>query len=356
MHALHTPSSRPRRLRLTLKLFLLCVASGLPAAAQSDNVVRYGEPPIVKDLGALPPTFDHSQAFAISTRGLVVGSLIQTGRDEANHAFLDRDNRMIDLGTLPTGTFSDAYGVNDRAQVVGRALYVTPGLPLDRFFHAFLWEKGVMHDLGTLGQSSSSIAYGINIRGQVVGESAHAFLYENGTMKDLGTLLGGDTSVAYAINDAGQIVGGSTLADGSMHAFLYRHGVMQDLGTLAGGRNSVARAINNSGQIVGSSTVANGTWHAFLYDDGHMIDLTTFPGGAGFSDAKSINDRGQIVGPGLLFDDGKVIPINPSSSSNNQVPFAFAAAINNSGEIAGVLLPAFHAAILDSNELTDDAR
>src|SRR6185369_7510729 len=206
--------------RTLLGVILVC--GTCPRSIAQSELSAAPEHPLVKDLGSLPPTYSRSQAYAISNSGLIAGSLIQVGHDEANHGFLYRNGQMIDLGTLPTGTFSDAYGVNDRGQVVGRALYVTPGLPLDRFFHAFLWEKGIMKDIGTLEQTTSSIAYGINIRGQVVGESAHAFLYENGAMKDLGTLPGGDTSIAYAINDAGQIVGSSTLADGSMHAFLYR--------------------------------------------------------------------------------------------------------------------------------------
>ena len=82
-----------------------------------------------------------------------------------------------------------------------------------------------MTDLGTLGGTFSQ-AFGINARGQVVGQSTvaigqSAFLWEAGTMTDLST-LGGTGSVASGINARGQVVGRSRLANGQVHATLWR--------------------------------------------------------------------------------------------------------------------------------------
>ena len=52
---------------------------------------------------------------------------------------------MQDLVTLG-GTFSEAYGINEPGQVVGRAN--TAG---DAAWRAFLYSNGTMQDLGTLG-------------------------------------------------------------------------------------------------------------------------------------------------------------------------------------------------------------
>ncbi|MHB1238838.1 MAG: hypothetical protein ACYCY7_14875, partial [Gallionella sp.] len=68
-----------------------------------------------------------------------------------------------------------------------------------------------------------------------------------------------------------------------------------DLGTL-GGTYSEARSINDSGQVVGYSTTAgDANGHAFLYTPGSgMVDIGTL--GGTYSEARSINDSGQVVG------------------------------------------------------------
>ena len=86
-------------------------------------------------------------------------------------------------------------------------------------FQAFLWtESGGMQDLGTLPGGSYSQAYAINNLGQVVGWSyldggsnQHAFVWDSiSGMQDLGT-LGGLTSAATAVNDAGEVTGAADL-------------------------------------------------------------------------------------------------------------------------------------------------
>ena len=140
-------------------------------------------------------------------------------------------------------------------------------VPATRRTHA----QPALVDIGTLG-GDNSISQGINAMGQVVGYSyladnatQHAFLWTpdvangtTGTMVDLG-VLGGSYSIAYGINDLGVVVGTSSSV-GRGHARVRvdpdgpnagTRAQMSDIGTLGGGSESEARDINNSGQIVG---------------------------------------------------------------------------------------------------------
>ena len=69
-------------------------------------------------------------------------------------------------------------------------------------------------DLGTLPGGTRSRAYGINNAGQVTGYSdGHAFVYSNGQMMDLNALIDPALGVTLlegrGINDSGQIVANS---------------------------------------------------------------------------------------------------------------------------------------------------
>src|SRR5262249_36904573 len=112
------------------------------------------------------------------------------------------------------------------------------------------------------------------------------------------------------INQTGQVVGYSELPAGAYHGFIFQKGNMLDLGTLAEqaqpGSNSVATAINASNDVVGFSYASTGEQHAVIWikgDPSRILDLnTSIDPGLGWTlfAANGINDRGQIVGTGLL--------------------------------------------------------
>src|SRR5262249_16706254 len=104
-------------------------------------------------------------------------------------------------------------------------------------------------------------------------------------------------SFATGINNLGQVVGYATTATGDGHAFIATDGVMTDLGFGVAGQ----LAINDYGQVVGR----RGTPPAvpFLYSDGVMTNLNDqLPPNSGWilTDARGINDAGQIVGYGSI--------------------------------------------------------
>jgi probable HAF family extracellular repeat protein len=281
---------------------------------------------VIKGLSSLGGTY--STAYAINDKGQIVGDAYLPG-DSIIHAFVWKNGVMKDLGTLG-GKNSCAYDINEKGQVVGYS-----DIAGDNARHAFIYENGVMKDLGTLG-GLSSFAEDINNQGQVVGYSdiagdnaRHAFIYENGVMKDLGT-LGGRVSEAYGINDKGQVVGNSfTAGDKAIHAFIYENGVMKDLGTL-GGLSSFAEDINNQGQIVGRSYVKeDNEHHAFIWENGVMKNLGAF--GEKNSNAYGINENGKVVGNSnyvaCIWEDGVMHYLTDTESS--------AYDINNNGQVVG---------------------
>jgi probable HAF family extracellular repeat protein len=165
----------------------------------------------------------------INARGQVTGYSVMP--DRSFRAFRTRPDRPIDPLTDDLGTFagpgapsndrgmSRARAVNDLGQVVGaasermasghRAFRTSPDRPIDP----------AADDLGTLGGENSD-AWGINNRGDVVGEAeiasdptrpaTHAFLFTKGRMIDLNHCVelepGWVLACALDINERGQIV------------------------------------------------------------------------------------------------------------------------------------------------------
>ena len=151
---------------------------------------------------------------------------------------------------------------------------------------------------------------------------------------DLGT-VGGTFSTPTGLNDSGQVVGGSwTTGNVTVRAFVWTAtSGMVDLGTFCqppdrpSCRSSFAFGVNNDGQVVGVSHSARGS-AAFLWTAvGGMVDL-------GFSEARAVNDHGQVVGeggPGAVLwtpTDG-IVPLG-TLGGLTQVN-----GLNNSGQVIG---------------------
>jgi probable HAF family extracellular repeat protein len=253
---------------------------------------------------------------------------------------------MIDLGTSPGFSISEASGINNAGQVVGteqdasgvkHAFLVTPvdtnadGKPdvwyQDSNHDGF---NDLMSDLGTLG-SSISTAHDINASGQVVGYSntaagtADAFRWQNGVM----TILGPKSALfATATNDSGQVVGVLGARYAQQHAALWQgNGGWKDLGTIGGVvGNSIAYDINAAGQVVGYSQFSGNPAydHAFLWQSKTgMVDLNTLVStGFDLQEAGGINTGGQIAAYGYGGGTALGILLTPKTSASSSLAAA----------------------------------
>lgn len=245
----------------------------------------------------------------------VLASVLATG---SIHAATPR-YFVTDLGTFTNAPdYSEAHGINNAGQVVGRGQYINATVP-------FLWTPGSSPaplNVGSLPKLPSGIARAINTFGQTAGSStdgdkSRAFLWTptsanhptSGSLTEI-TGLPGETnhSSATAINDRGQVVGVS-----SEFAFLWTPnipnttaGAAVDLGHLPGATSAIAAGINASGQVAGTSLALVGGNRAFLWtpatpnaSTGTMQDLGLLPGvTTGSTQATAVNAAAHVVGYG----------------------------------------------------------
>ncbi|MBV9619063.1 MAG: hypothetical protein JO201_07610 [Verrucomicrobia bacterium] len=182
----------------------------------------------------LPAGDTSGAATGINEQGQAVGIsgiCDQTvGRYTAKHALLwDKKGKIVDLGNLGAPFWNTPTNINERGDVVGFA--GAPNDPDGNFLQAFIWtrERG-MQALGFLPGDVHSEAYGINERRQVVGLSCdadgncRAFIWESGVMKDLNAFKPANYTArleqAKDINEEGEIAGRSLDATGVRRTFL----------------------------------------------------------------------------------------------------------------------------------------
>jgi uncharacterized membrane protein len=307
--------------------------------AQAPARARYR----IIDLGTLGGEF--SRALSVNNRGEVSGeSLLADNGDVA--AFYWGGGGMRQLtpyDPLAVGS-SAGKAINDSGVVVG--YYDPSSFPNTPPVRMFRYDSAT----DTLEFLAEGSANDINNAGQILARGPGAHDYIIGGV-DLDAAFGGAGVNASRLNAAGEVaVGGALAGQGS---FIYRQGqfvpvpeigaaALNDFGQVAGtyqvdlGINGIrtraalvepdgvvrrfaplntlglarASAINNHGQIVGHEvTFVSGhrVTTAFIIENGvtrRLQDL--LPSGSGwtlsgdFGEANDINDRGEIVGTGLI--------------------------------------------------------
>jgi probable HAF family extracellular repeat protein len=333
----------------------------------------------LRDLGALPGELTNSVAISINEKGTVIGHSENGEIDpiigvREVRAVLWKNGRIKDLGTLG-GSYSVAFGINNRDQIAGSALNTTPnpvsflglflGSSNSTQTRVFLWENERKRDLGTLGGPD---AFGglLNARGEVSGFSymnstpnpatgfptSHPFLWRNGHMIDLGT-LGGTFAGVAALNNRSQVIGASNLADDqTSHPFLWQRGKMMDLSMdSVGGSPYTANAINDAGQIIGAAAFPDNPYDAYVWQNGVVRDLGVLPEDCA-SEAFAMNSKGDVVGQSyscngpldfnrrvFLWQDGSMFDVSSLIAAKSGFYITQAFVINDRGAIGGIGTP-----------------
>ena len=159
-----------------------------------------------------------SAATAINDNGQIVGISgtcdDAIGSATAAHAVLWDEDGIVEIPNLGGKEWNTPTAINEHGDVAGFSDHAG-----DQITEAFIWtrDKG-LQGLGFLPGHGLSEAFGINERRQVVGLSCtaevtdcRAFLWQNGVMVDLNQLVELEAGVrlthAMDINDAGAITG-----------------------------------------------------------------------------------------------------------------------------------------------------
>jgi probable HAF family extracellular repeat protein len=297
--------------------------------------------------------------------------------------------KVVDLGPLSGGTYSQAFYVNSNGAVASGQASLADGT-----WHAVLWQGAFKRDLGTLGGPDSTVYFGgPNTSGQIAGiaetnipdpngedfcgfaaqevpssGTCLGFLWQYDSMTPLST-LGGNNSAANAINNSGVIAGNAETAttdstcppydptEGQYQVLqeepvLWINGHIKQLPTYGGDPDGIAMAINDHGQVAGMSgdcspyNVTNGYYlspvHALLWDHGKVTNLGSL-GGAFGNEAHGMNNRGQVVGASDLAGDEVFHGFVWSESTGMlDVPplsgdmYSYALAINDAGQVTGL--------------------
>jgi probable HAF family extracellular repeat protein len=286
---------------------------------------------------------------------------------------------VTDLGTLPGGTFSQAFSITHNGLIGGSATLHNGNQ------QAVFWYKGLKVDMGAPGLNS--ITYGANQSGQGVGESERhkadpngedfcgfgthlvcvPFLWQSGVMTPL-PMLGGHNGFANQINSRGVAVGyaeNTTKLPATcplpqvleVKPVLWENGKAHEFPTFAGDPEGIALGINDSGQAVGSSGGCAAfnpntginlfALHALLWEKEKMIDLGNLGGAAGDNISFAVNNLGQAVGSSDLAGGSTFHAFLWSQATAMQdlgtLPGDMASnapGINDKGEVVGVSLDA----------------
>jgi probable HAF family extracellular repeat protein len=302
-------------------------------------------PPI--DLGTLPG-FTESRGLGINPRGQMVGATFPLS--SARPLFwASSQSAPMELAGLPVGLFGLASGINPRGQIVG--VFFNLDVFVER---PVFWPNSnaaAIYLPGFGDKLPLSEALSVNASGNILGDGGdadtgetHAAFWASSTSTPValaspggefiytGIALSSEGAVAPGLNNAGSMVGYANNADFSETRAVFWASSSSPaviLSTTGEFSNGTAEGISDKGQIVGTAYNSDfSDTHAFMWPSSTSpgIDLNTvIPPDAGWElgVARSINNRGEITGAGVLngaFHAYVLIPVHGPVAGNFNSP------------------------------------
>ena len=181
--------------------------------------------------------------------------------------------------------------------------------------------------------ASLTIARAITADGRIVGifndaSGQHGFLFADGQFTNIDA-PGATATMAFGINTRGDVVGGWVDSSGRLRGFVWpANGSFTSI-DIPGAIRTIARGINAAGDVVGVYDQMDKRRGFLRSRSGEIttIDLpSTFGPPINGTWATSINERGDIVGPGF---DGSIHGYLFSGDEVTQIDVPFAGAMNS---------------------------
>ncbi len=251
----------------------------------------------------IPMAFD-TTFEDVNDAGLAVGWAMISGDPYSQHGFAYDGEAFTLIDGPKWANYTQAYAISTSGVIVGRYGNTSTG-PV----HAMKFEADTLVDLHPIDEEGTSCAEDVNVHGQVVGwvgcvvlscgGGGTAVIWDGDEMTDLGVIPGGVTSEGRAINDHGDVLGQGWIEGPSgneRHGFVWIDGQFRMIAPSPGKRVSMS-ALNNRREALG--VYQDGGGGDFLWRRGEtwLIDELVTEADYGFENignAFQINDRGQI--------------------------------------------------------------
>lgn len=274
----------------------------------SDNKAFFWTPENgMVELPPLPPRTD-AIAYDLNNSDVIAGtSGIDFAGPNSNRAVRWNNGIVEDLGTLPGGSRSQGFGINDSGWVVGYGHYTQAGM---EYWRPTLYRDGF--GMTILDGVTGGYAYDVSNTGHVVGITSggsYTWMVAGG-LNLLGAPAGWGSTAANGISKDGNWVAGSVISASGNLMQLARWSVATGWQDYASVNNSGFVSINNHGDCVGSGS----GFATYFYTDSlgsHDVNIYIDPAsGWVINTVTDINESGQIAASGqntITFEAGALL-------------------------------------------------